>query len=436
MSKIYKAIVNNILDCKDREELHDVIWSAFYDKNRVCRKNCGQDLKIVILNAPCNGFGDLIFALKLSNYLRDWYNAQVTIATTLEKGLLGLGADPKYVVGLVGKEPSSIKNLQCRRFARLKMSKDLPKQDLIFIGPMQMDYDPNLIDVKKLLPYSNILNTFFFSEYNDGLDKGFDFNTGVGNDRDGLLLTKVPKKKKRLPALSNKYAIVYVAQSIGGVNKCISNFVQMVAKKYSKKGIKKFDIVVPPWFIDVKKHLVKKLLAYYNTISITILDKNKDNEPITTILGQNESSVKSVLCFKTNILPVSNSDMLELMKNSVKDILLTGDQSVSDALSCCPTKNVFYQVADWKKDFAYKMAKLLPNHYYTSIKTSCGGVKAVRYNSHYDKFVKKWGFKVLGKPKLDAIILGAIAMKNDYKIKELAEVVVKEQLRSVKNKLI
>ena len=31
------------------------------------------------------GFGDIIFAIKLANYLRQWYNAKVTIASPAKK---------------------------------------------------------------------------------------------------------------------------------------------------------------------------------------------------------------------------------------------------------------------------------------------------------------------------------------------------------------
>ena len=50
-------------------------------KNKRCGKS-NKQLKIIILNTPCGGFGDLIFAYKLAQYLRDWYGSRVDIATT------------------------------------------------------------------------------------------------------------------------------------------------------------------------------------------------------------------------------------------------------------------------------------------------------------------------------------------------------------------
>ena len=92
------------------------------------------------------------------------------------------------------------------------------------------------------------------------------------------------------------------------------------------------------------------------------------------------------------------------MENSVNDILVTGDQSITDALSCCSTKNIFYQIAPWKQTFGRNLAKYMPNQYLKSCKTSCGTLKAIKYNSNYNKFVKDWDFRKLAKPKMDAII--------------------------------
>ena len=128
--------------------------------------------------------------------------------------------------------------------------------------------------------------------------------------------------------------------------------------------------------------------------------------------------------------------MLDLMSKSINDILLTGDQSISDALSCCNKKNIFYQIAPWKKDFAKNLAKELPNIYLKSLKTSCGSLKAIKYHSEYENFNKKWDFKTRSKSKMDAIILSVIAIKNNKNIEELVRMSDKSTLRSLQNKLI
>jgi len=358
--------------------------------------------KILILNAPCNGFGDLIFAAKLSKYLQKKYKAKVRIATTLYEGLKNIGFPKSEIVELKAK-----KIKQCRRFSGLKMEK-IPQQDLIFVAPLQADFSADFRDVKKIIPYSNRENTFFFSEYNDSLNKGLDFNTGIGSKRDGILITDVSKRMPNVKrgkrgkgfkgrgALKNPFALIYVASTLPRLQHCIVSFVEMVAKKYHKI-YKNFDIVVPPWFIkeDFDKMIIKKVSKYYDKILI----KGRD-ETINISEGSSR-----VLTFRADVLPVPNDVMLALMRGSVEDILLTGDQSISDCLSCCPEKNIFYQIAPWKKNFADNLAKYMPNASLKKKSTSCGSIKAISYKKHsYKKFVKDWDFRKRTAKKLDSII--------------------------------
>jgi hypothetical protein len=139
-----------------------------------------KGLKILLLNAPCNGFGDVVFAMKLRDYLKEWYHCDVKIASTKVDNFKSLGEKEENLYQLKGG-----KSDQCRRFRNLRFvdsdGKEIeaPQADLIFVAPVQMDFDPNYSDVKAVIPYANYLNTFTFSEYNDDLDKGFDFNIAI-----------------------------------------------------------------------------------------------------------------------------------------------------------------------------------------------------------------------------------------------------------------
>ena len=424
-SQLYKKAVNHIMTSKS---VSHALFEPYLKHLSKCSKTCGKGLRILILNAPCNGFGDLIFALKLSDYLKEWYGADVTLATTLEKGLLGLGANPKYVAGLEGG-----KSMQCRRFAKLKLNKNLPEQDLIFVAPIQIDFDFDLKDVKKIIPYANEFNTFSFSEYNDSLRKNFTFHTGVGQDRAGILLTKPPKTTGKPAGLKNPYAVVYVAGTLGGVDKCMLSFVEMIAKKYYKKH-RKLDVVVPPWFVneDLDKSIQKRITKFYPNVYIV----QKDKPSIIISEGHPQDKVSNTLTFRCDILPVPNKLMMHLMKNSIDDILLTGDQSITDALSCCSKKNIFYQIAPWKSDLAKYLAKEMPNTYLKKVSTSCGTLQAISYHSNYGAFVKKWDFRRRAKPVLDAIVLSIIALQKSPEIAELAQLIIKTpNLRSLRNKL-
>tara|TARA_B110000908_G_C10160234_1_gene405634 strand:- start:252 stop:1133 length:882 start_codon:yes stop_codon:yes gene_type:complete len=208
------------------------------------------------------------------------------------------------------------------------------------------------------------------------------------------------------------------------------SFVEMVSKKYYKKH-KKLDIVIPPWFAkeNMDNMLRKKVSKYYPNIIIV----EKDKKPIIVSDGD---YYDNTLTFRCDILPVANKLMMQLMSNSIDDILLTGDQSITDALSCCPKKNIFYQIAPWKSDLAKNLAKDMPNTNLKKVSTSCGSLGAIRYKSNYSAFIKKWAFRNRAKGKLDAIILSINAMKKDLNINGLAHIVTTSKtIPSIKRKL-
>ena len=408
------AVVRNIKYCQTKEDLHNVFWKAFLGKK--CEP-CAS-LKILILNAPCNGFGDLIFAWKLSNFLKKWYKCSVIIATPLAAGLRKLGADEKTILPLVNRDDTT-KRSQCRLFARFKLAQPLETQDVILVGPITTDMERNFADVKKLIPYSNLVNTFFFSEYNDDLDKKLDFNTGVGANYDGIFITTPTINKNRLEKLPHPYAVIYVAD-IDGVYLCVARFIEMLLKKYSYNH---FEVILPVWF-KPKKSLINKIGRFYGTIKII------NSKGSRIVKNDNDKT----FVFRQDIFPVSNEVMLNIMKHSVDDMLLTGDQSISDGLSCCPEKNIFYQIASWKTEFGKKMARLLPNKYFRSRQTSCGVIEAVNYHPDHGRFISQWNFETRSKQKLDAILHSVWAINNDNSYKHLAQLISSSKtLQQIKN---
>lgn len=429
-NKLFDDLYDNIMDLRSITKVKDVLWKSVQQQKPSCKRKCAKNIKILILNTPCNGFGDLIFALKLSKYLRDWYGGTIKIASTISKGLLQLGEKQSNVIHL---DTKTGKRTQCRRFARLRTKVDLSGYDLYLVAPITADFDADMDDVRRLVPSANRMNTFFFSEYNDILKgKKFDFNTGIGKNRDGLLLTKTPDYKRRPIKLRNPYSLVYVAGSIDRVEKCILSFLEMICDKYEDK-YPQFDVVVPSWIVKEKEVLsivARDLNDYYPNISLKVKGKRKEI-PLSV-----DKTSKKKLTLRADILPVPNKDMLRIMEHTVDDVLLTGDQSITDMLSCCSEKNIFYQIAPWKISFGKDLAKLLPNSYLKSVKTSCGTMKAIKYKSNYKKFVQKWDFRKRGKSKLDSIVLGIKAAKKDEEIGEVYDMLkTSRNLRSLKKQV-
>ena len=359
-------------------------------------KNKTRHISVAILNTPCYGFGDLMFAHKLANYLIDWYDCKVGIYTTLPSKLKSLDKKRKYTI----HQLSNSKLTECRRFKFLK--KIQKKYDLYFIAPVQLAFDPQISDVKSICKSANLFNTYFFSEYNHDEYTKFDFPTGVSKRRCGLLLTDPVISKK--PVLSGKYAFCYISESPPLALKCFFSFLQLIVKKY--KEIDTLQIVVPKWIVDEildNPYQMKEINKKYQTVDI-----NGD-------IYENKISNNKTLIFRGDICPVDNGTMLNLMKYSLKDILVTGDQSITDVLSCCADKNIFYQITTWKESFGKQLGKMLPNKYLLSKKTSCGTMKAVKYNSDYREFLEKYDFRKISKDKLNGIFNLMVMLKQNNK---------------------
>jgi hypothetical protein len=421
---VVDAAVEYILGLRKMAKAKDAVWEAYRDLDVRCVPGCGSGLKILLLNTPCWGFGDIIFGMKIARYLRKWYGAKVTIATTHFDKFVELGESPSNLVRLLGKS----KYVECRRFAKLRFESSIPVQDLIFVAPVQASYDGSIPDVKKLIGYATIFNTYFFSEYNDSSWKALDFPTGIGGKNLGILISKpedIPKG--RVKGLSRPYAMAYLAdfESVPGAEKCFMSFLTMVAAKYKSRHTK-FDVVVPPWVTrnigEFEDEIEDVITVNYPTIKIVTKVKGK---VVKKTLFEGDGG--NVLTIRGDILPCSNKTMLQLMVHSVDDILLTGDQSISDALSCCPSKNIFYQIAEWKESFGKQLAEQLPNKFLLKKKTACGSLEAIGYKSAYGNFLKKWNFSVIGKPRLDAVILAAEARKASVLVREFEAVIGKSR---------
>ena len=318
--------------------------------------------KILIINTPCHGFGDIIFGWKIAKYLREWYGSSVDvkIATTLPESLMKLGEDEKYILKLKSKKESA---KQCRRLSRLTLTNlnDVPiiypNYDIYLVAPLQADFKPDYADIRSIFKNSTRENTFFFSEYNDVLNKGFNFNTGVGGKRVGLLFTDVgdisSECLKKYKLKIDNYALAYIAETIVNSKSCYKSFFEMLSKKYKNMD---FQIVCPEWIAnDLMKNRRKiENLFFKNFDQVEILTKTN------SLIAEGGKGTGKIY-IRGDILPVPNEEMLSLMKYSVKDILLTGDQSITDALACCgKNKNIFYQIAPWKKNLANNLAKFLP----------------------------------------------------------------------------
>ena len=264
----------------------------------------------------------------------------IKIISTNVEGFKSIGADRSVLVALATNAQSS-----CRRFSRLEVEeKEEEDFDLFFVAPLQADFDISYTDVKQLFPQSNRMNTYFFSEYNDSSRKKFDFPTGVGGRRMGLFLTSTRTSTKNM---RGPYAMTYLAD-IPRAQVCFTNFLNMVCKKYHRR-YRRFQIVVPSWIaaqiIDLDPSIrLDGIAPYFGRITVVTKEKEKEKVQI-----QMDSRNKNTLIIRGDVYPLNNRAMVSLMKYSVRDILLTGDQSITDMCRAGRKKIYFTKLPLGKK---------------------------------------------------------------------------------------
>ena len=328
-----------------------------------------------------------------------------------------LGVDGN-IYKLYNKKDNS--DSECIDYDKLFLKKKIIFDIMIIIPIINKTFEINVF--KKMIPYANVFNTFTVSEYN-GEYSPYTFPIGVGKGQLGLLMNDFKYKNQKI--IKSPYALVYIQPSPEwGVHSkyCFIAYLEMICKKYNKHN--HFQIVIPEWiendlngddiFYRKTMNIIKK---YYKNASIIYNDKSED------YFFEDEKN-NSKLTFRADILPQKRELFISLMKDSVEDILVTGDQSLTDIFSCCKeNKRVWYQIAPWKKGLSHNLSKELPNKYYSTFKTSCGTIRAINTKIDWARFMREYDFRVNGKVRMDSIIMGVNDFKKSDNLKNLLDII-------------
>ena len=420
-----KDLLNSANKVKYYEELYDLPRISLENKPITNKKK----LRIALINVPCGGFGDIIVCQTFYEYLKSWYpHHEIVLCTTTPDKFKKLGINTRSY-----KKIDVHGDSECELYNLLYFKKQPKKFDIMICIPI-INYQFNINQFKKFIPYANLFNTFTMSEYN-GYIQPYTFPIGVGKGQLGLFLTEQNIKKHNL--IEGPYALVYIQPSPEwGVHSktCFLKFMEMISKKYYNKH-SFFQVVVQQWLIDdlndspqFKTRFKKALEPYYTNILIHSADGEHG-----FIDGEGGHS----LVLRGDILPKPRPDFISLMKYSVQDILLTGDQSITDCFSACSNKHVWYQIAPWKTDFADNLAKCIPDKHIDNFRTTCGTLKGINQKINYKPFLKEYDFRKLGKVRMDSI-LNFVYNKDDYK--QYMEIILHSRnkesvLKKLKNKI-
>lgn len=405
-------IIKKVKTKKYYEDLYEIPWiyseDLLKEGSRVTNK---RKLRIALINVPCGGFGDVIVCQTFYEYLKKWYpNHDIILCTTTPEKFKKLGINTKGYVKIHVRGDS-----ECELYNLMYFKKKQKPFDIMICIPI-INYAFNINQFKKFIPYANLFNTFTMSEYN-GYVPPYTFPIGVGKGQLGLFLTDQTIKKHNI--IKRPYALIYIQPSPEwGVHSktCFIAFMEMIAKKYHRKH-SFFQVIVQQWIIDaleespqLKNRLKQVIHRYYPNVWI-----HSNESEDTFFQGEGNS-----LILRGDILPKPRPEFISLMKYSVEDILLTGDQSITDCLSNCSNKHIWYQIAPWKTDFAKNLAIHIPDKNIENFRTTCGSIQGLKQKVNYNQFLKEYDFRRLGKIRMDSILE---FIYNQHKFKEYMDLV-------------
>jgi hypothetical protein len=281
-------------------------------------------------------------------------------------------------------------------------------EDIFIVAPLVSGSIAKMKNVKKMFPRATPDNTLFITEYQtEGFRaltevvRGVESNvlyTGLGADRLGLLFDGIGEHVADSPIVAGVYSVIYIANtSVSGVEDitCALNFITMIMSKYDDK--RELHFVVPKW---LGVH-IKLTTSFYNTSyarNATFIWEGP--RPPEEKMAKRVTD-KSIV-FHCDIFPLSRLNMVNLIKYSLPDILVTGDQSVTDTIECGSNKIIWYQTLRHKNLFAEELAAELPQMKIAEGQEACG-------TFDYDdidpvdsaEFIQRNDFRVKAKPVLD-----------------------------------
>jgi hypothetical protein len=377
-----------------------------------------RHLKVALFCYALNGMGDIMAALKLCKFLvrtapspiRNAVGNSVVLCIQdnhLEKAHLLMESWEKSDLDKVllhgytiRTDPKSV----AEGYPGVEWTDLLPPfagapPDAILVGPPGT-WGAETLRMSNLFPFANARTVFTFSEYDLESLKPSDFPLGLAPHSLGLLVSPseclakpryVAESVLKVPA-DTRFAMGYVANAFGPRESvvptlaCVASFAEMVLDKHGSSELPndQFHLVVNVSLVSPPKTVLEAASVAEDPGALNDWERQSKQAKIRIIaaaaaagfvsvviqdIGGREHKWPASASFRPKILyirhdvwPLSHSHMLTLMKHGVSDVLVTGDQSVTDLISCATAtddKTIWYQALPWKLRFAEELAKHL-----------------------------------------------------------------------------
>lgn len=354
------------------------------------------------------GFGDLIFTLKLYNIFKEWYDYEPYIVSPTPEKFLSNGIKKSKVLHL--KIP---KSQQDDAHEYIENSKSIPivdmsgetikyEFDIIFVTPVTMDsWEKNVHHFESIFPYITSDILYRFSAYDHG-GMRYEIPLGLGEDRYGIFITK-PETQKRM--IKNPYIMTHISninwtESEGDYKVCLSKFIKLMVKKYYKKE-PVLDIVISKSIINdferTDKEMFDKLKEYIR----------KYYKKVRIIKTDNDELLEEGLNIRSDLPVLPHNKFAGLFKHALPDVLGTGNQTISDVVSCCKNFNIYYQTLPWEVNFAKNLGRILRKNYLKARVSACGRYgdkKMLEMKTDLSIIRNEYNFAKKGKGIMDKIM--------------------------------
>jgi hypothetical protein len=384
------------------------------------------------------GFGDKIFCLKLYSIFEKWYGIKPYLLSPTPEAFIANGISKSRVLHL--KIPKSkaddahkyIEESESIPIVTMNDTEWKKEFDIIFVTPVTMDgWENNLNHFKSIFPYITSDILYRFSAYDHG-GMTYEIPLGLSENRYGILISPPQKPTKRI--IKNPYIMTHISninwtEAEGDYKSCLSNFLKLMVKKYHKT-YPVLDIVISKSIIgDFSKNDIERfnklkdyLKKYYGKVKV--------------IKSENDTLLTKGLNIRSDLPVLSHEKFTGMFQHCLPDILGTGNQTISDVVSCCKHFNIFYQQLPWEISFAKNLGRILKKEYLTARRSACGqyGNKSMLYMETDLSVIKEnYNFAIKGKPLVDKIMLQFKTknIKKSSSIKEKMSKKIKKRILSL-----